>query len=148
MTRRIWIVVGLVAVLTGPAVAKDKAADDLSGWMGMWKGMNLGSPQHVSIAPGIGGGLTVDAYVMYSDEKTIGTIPAGSFGGQVPAEWVRDGQVRIGSAGGEIIPADEAGENDCVVDMVLVSDQVLIVTDNGRCAGYNMSFTETYRRVD
>lgn len=150
MRGRILLAAGLLMTLAGPVVAKDKtdAGNDLSAWMGMWM---AGPELQISIAPGIGGGLNIDAHAIFSTSETaeeIGAINVGAFAGTVPAAWIDKGQVRIASSGEEIIPLDKAGKEDCVVDMSLVSERILLVTDNGRCGGLNVSFNGTYNPVD
>lgn len=148
MQGRIWIALGLAAMLAGPALAKSKAqADtDLSGWMGHW----VGDPeQEISISPDEGGGLLVDGYATFGAEDperaAAGAINVGGFAGTIPADWIKNGHVTIASTGEEIIPTSEAGQYDCWVDLTLDGD-MLHVDDNGQCGGLNVTLTGTYRK--
>lgn len=148
MLGRIWIAAGLMAMAAGPVLAKDKATsgEDLSAWMGMWI---AGPEQQISIAPGMDGGLSVDAFASWGAEDPekakIGAINVGGFAGQIPAEWIEDNNVTIASTGEEIIPTSEAGQYDCWVDMTL-EGETLVVDDNGACGGLNVSLTGTYHK--
>lgn len=148
MEKKIWVAVGLAALLAGPVLAKDKGQADLSGWFGAW---TTGQDQEITIVANVDGSLSVDGAAVFGaddpERVASGAINVGSFAGNIPADWIEDGKVVIASTGEEIIPTSEAGQYDCWVEMAL-EGETLVVDDNGQCGGLNVSFAGTYERAE
>ncbi|MFT4174738.1 MAG: hypothetical protein QM639_19375 [Rhodocyclaceae bacterium] len=112
-----WVAADALAPLPEPPVK-------LSDWIGHWQGA-IGA---IEIAPGQPGTLDV----------------RGS------ASWGSGGSVHVGEIGGLIRPQGRharlgADANACLVDFDRVG-RYLIVRDNRRCGGVNVSFDDVYVR--
>lgn len=98
-------------------------------------------------------GLQIEGNATYGafdpERVKIGAVNVGEFEATVPADWITDGTFSFAVGMDATLPAAEADEYDCVVDMQFSPDRASIeVGDNMNCGGMNVTFAGTYTRVE
>ncbi len=114
------------------------------GWTGEWKS---GSEQTIVIEAGGGQGklkIKGDATWGAFDPGRVarGAVNIGELDGEAP---VRGASLSFGMGENGPLPYEEADEYDCRVEMRRLGPY-LLVKDNNRCGGHNVTFTGVYRR--
>jgi hypothetical protein len=126
------------------SLMREKAVPLPGGWTGEWKS---GPEQSIVIeAGGDQGKLKIkgDATWGASDPGRVarGAVNIGELDGEAA---VRGASLSFGMGENGPLPYEEADEYDCRVQMRRLGPY-LLVKDNNRCGGHNVTFTGVYRR--
>lgn len=149
MKRLLRARVLLTLATAWPAAAcADAGRLPLSMWVEEWR---VGTEQVILITLTDDGELEVDGYATYgaADPERVanGSVQVGCFTVRLSESWINDDN-EVAFAVGENgpLPYSEGEDIDCKVRMRL-DQPSLIVNDNGRCGGANVSFTGVYGRL-
>lgn len=146
------LVLAVACALAGPIAAGETSGTvtrlDLSEWVGEWV---ASEEQSITISLADKKNLQIEGFATYGaldpDRVERGAVNMGEFTVRVPGGWVSaNNEIDIAiDMDGEAIPADEADDYDCVLNMRLDWNINWIdVTDNQMCGGLNVSFTGQY----
>jgi hypothetical protein len=136
----------MLTAVAGVAADKVKPGDRLAGWVGNW----TAGPEHdITILREAGGSLFIEGFASWgaSDPERVerGAINIGEFSVSVPGAFIKGAQLTFALGSDGAIPASDAGEYDCVLQMERQAHS-LIVSDNSMCGGHNVRFDGTYMR--
>lgn len=118
-----------------PVKALEDAPAD-ADWTGAWK---RGTSAEIRFAEADGDGVTVSGNATY---ETGGTANVGEFVAAITPSGTR---TEFATDGDKAVPIASADENTCRIAMAQLGPY-LVVRDNNRCGGLNVSFTGIYTR--